>query len=186
MPSPRGFFICLVVPRKVEACGFYSRARQGRFMKSQDFPVATEEPDHIGRLESRMSFAAVASDSAFLKMESWAYANGGPRRTAIGVMRYFVSLGWTSDRVDETSLAALAALLPQEPLVPQVIAITIHELRNALRISERELTNRINSGEIRHTSTDRNTKEIMIDLRDFSDRERASILKILGLDMLDE
>lgn len=142
----------------------------------------SSRPNHLGRLESRLSFASVAGDDEFLRMERWACEKGGPRRTAIGVMRYFRSLGWTPEQIAETNLGRLAALLPPEPLGPQLITITVRELRIALRVSEEELTKRFESGEIRHASNDGNVTTTTIDLRDFCDRERTSILQTLGLE----
>ena len=131
-----------------------------------------------------MGMAAVAGDPAFLKMERWAYANGGPRRTAINVIRYFGSLGWTPQQIVETTIDRLVSLLPQEPLEPQVVRISRRRLLRSLGTSEREFADRLNHGEIKLVSIGNEANDINIDLRDFSDQERAAILKELGL--LDE
>jgi len=145
--------------------------------------LSGDEPelDIFHRLVWRMGIAAVASDPAFLKMERWAYANGGPRRTAINVIRYFVSLGWTRLQIVETTLDRLASLLPQKPLEPQIIRISRRQLRRSLGTSELEFADRLNHGEIRLLSIGNEANEIQIDLREFSDQERAAILKELGL-----
>ena len=148
--------------------------------------MSSDEPelDILYRLVWRMGIAAVASDPAFLKMERWAYANGGPRRTAINVIRYFVSLGWTPEQIIETTLDRLASILPHKPLEPQIIRISRRKLLRSLGTSELEFADRVNHGEIRLVSIGTEANEIKIDLRDFSDQERAAILKELGL--LDE
>ena len=148
--------------------------------------MSSDEPelDIVHRIVWRMGIAAVASDPAFLKMERWAYANGGPRRTAINVIRYFESRGWTPQQIVETTLDRLASLLPHEPLEPQIIRISRQQLRRSLGNSELEFADRLNHGEIRLVPIGNEANEINIDLRDFSDQERAAILKELGL--LDE
>jgi hypothetical protein len=131
-----------------------------------------------------MGIAAVASDPAFLKMERWACADGGPRRTAINVIRYFVSLGWTREQIIETTIDRMAPLLPHEPLKPQIIRISTRQLHRSLGTSELDIADRMKRGEIRLVSNGNDANEIHIDLRDFSGQERAAILKELGL--LDE
>src|SRR5262245_20354797 len=128
-----------------------------------------------------MGIAALASDPAFLKMERWAYANGGPRRTAINVIRYFLSLGWTPEQIVETTLDRLASLLPPKPLEPQIIRISRRQLRSSLGASEPEFADRLKNGEIRLVPSGNEANEINIDLRDFYDQERAAILKDLGI-----
>ena len=155
-------------------------------MKVRGLTLSSDEPelDIFHRLVWRMGIAAVASDAAFLKMERWAYANGGPRRTAINVIRYFASLGWTPQQIVEATIDRLASLLPQESLEPQIVRISRQQLRTSLGTSEREFADRLTQGEIRLASNGNEANEISIDLRDFSDQERAAILKELGL--LDE
>src|SRR5262245_14422234 len=154
--------------------------------KARGLTLSRDEPELevLHRLVWRMGLAAVASDPAFLTMERWAYANGGPRRTAINVIRYFVSLGWTPEQIVETTLDRLASLLPHQPLEPQIIRISRQQLRRSLGTSELEFADRLNHGEIRLVSIGNEANEIKIDLRDFSDQERAAIVKELGL--LDE
>jgi hypothetical protein len=155
-------------------------------MKARGLTLSRDKPelDIVHRLVWRMGMAAVAGDSAFLKMERWAYANGGPRRTAINVIRHFVSLGWKPEQIVATTLDRMASLLPEEPLEPQIIRISRRQLLRSLGTSERDIADRINQGELRLMSIGNEAIEINIDLRDFSDQERAAILKELGL--LDE
>ena len=112
----------------------------GRSKKGRGLTLSSDEPelDIVHRLLWRMGIAALAGDPAFLKMERWAYANGGPRRTAINVIRYFVSLGWTPQQIVETTLDRLASLLPQEPLEPQIVRISRRQLLKSLGTSELE------------------------------------------------
>src|SRR5262245_2716536 len=146
-------------------------------MKARSLTLSSDEPelDILPRLVWRMGIAAVASDPAFLEMERWACANGGPRRTAINVIRYLVSVGWTREQIVETTLDRMASQLPQEPLEPQFIRISTRQLRMSLGMSELEFNDRINCGEIKLVPIGNEANEFKIDLRDFSDQERAAI-----------
>src|SRR5262245_33800527 len=100
-------------PRYVPNAGasFIVEPVWGRKMETAGFAWRNDGPerDIVARVVWRMGIAALASDPAFLKMERWAYANGGPRRTAINVIRYYLALGWTPEQIVETTLDRLAS-----------------------------------------------------------------------------
>jgi hypothetical protein len=68
----------------------------------------------IGPLSSKLFVANVTNDPAAGEIQSWCGGGLDASGSASVLMKYFVERGWKPERVADTSLADLAALLPEK------------------------------------------------------------------------